>query len=118
MTTSENALVQLVQVQHRLICELKQAVADLSAMVSEQSTDKLIADRHTVLRVSREIAARFDVPMSRLWRQDQGAMVGRRELIRRLQKAGWSTTRIAVACGTQPQHITTLMRRLPRGERD
>ena len=112
-----DALLQLVQVQHRLIMELKQAVADLAVLVRDQDNDRLIADRLTVLRVSREIAARAGVPVSRLWRQDQGAMVGRRELYSRLQSMRWATTRIAVACGTQPQNVTKTMHRLPKGDK-
>lgn len=105
-------LVALVDAQHHLIGELREAVRELAAMLDRHSPiDTWLHDRQRVVVMVGQVAAEAGLSAPMAWGGTHKAADCRRRVALALRAAGWKTARIARAFGTDPSTVHNLMHR-------
>ena len=109
----EATLIALVQSQHQLIAELRDALRELSALIeTHQTPDQWQRDRQLVLVMVAQSGAEAGLDSTaQAWGATHVAADCRRRVALALRAQGWRTARIAKAFGTDPSTIHNLMHR-------
>lgn len=113
-TPKEAALINLIQIQHRLIGDYKLAVCELAAQLDAADRAAVwVRDRRLVLAMADQVADELGLASGEhVWRKCLTAAEARRRIARELHSAHeWPQSRIARAFGCEQATVYNLINR-------